>query len=402
MAKAAETTPDQLPDAETARRLLRMMVLIRRFEERTEEQYTRARIGGYCHLAIGEEAANVGAIDALEDGDYLFASYRDHGTALAVGSPPAAGDGGAVRQGDRRGPRLRRLDAPARRRAPLPRRLGHRRRPPADRRRRRAGARLHATQPGRRAVPVRRRRDQHRRLPRGAEPGRRLGPARSSSRSSTTCTAWARRSSRPRPSPSCTSAPAPTACTASASTATTCWRCARPPAGCSTRAREERQPALLETITYRFRGHSVADAGKVYRTTGGDRAWRERDPITRFGLCRASRDCSRRTRSRRLRKEVAAEVKEAIRRGRARRRRPTWTRCTTTSTATSTGASSSRACRPAAPFGERERGRDRGRRDLPRGAAPGARRGAGARRARLPDGRGDRRFEGSYKVTAGL
>ena len=41
-----------------------MMLLIRRFEERTEEQYTRARIGGYCHLAIGEEAANVGAIDA--------------------------------------------------------------------------------------------------------------------------------------------------------------------------------------------------------------------------------------------------------------------------------------------------------------------------------------------------
>ena len=67
-----------------------MMALIRRFEERTEEQYTRARIGGYCHLAIGEEASTVGAIDALQDGDCLFASYRDHGTALAVGSPPAA------------------------------------------------------------------------------------------------------------------------------------------------------------------------------------------------------------------------------------------------------------------------------------------------------------------------
>jgi pyruvate dehydrogenase E1 component subunit alpha len=64
------------------------MLLIRRFEERTEEQYTRARIGGYCHLAIGEEAANVGAIDPLEPGDYVLASYRDHGTALAVGSEP--------------------------------------------------------------------------------------------------------------------------------------------------------------------------------------------------------------------------------------------------------------------------------------------------------------------------
>src|SRR4051795_7498756 len=90
MAKAAETTPAQLPDAETVRRLFRTMALVRRFEERTEEQYTRARIGGYCHLAIGEEDSTVGAIDALEEGDCLYASYRDHGTALAVGSEPAA------------------------------------------------------------------------------------------------------------------------------------------------------------------------------------------------------------------------------------------------------------------------------------------------------------------------
>ena len=69
MAKAAETPPDTLLDKDTALRLFRMMALIRRFEERTEEQYTRARIGGYCHLAIGEEASTVGAIDALEPGD---------------------------------------------------------------------------------------------------------------------------------------------------------------------------------------------------------------------------------------------------------------------------------------------------------------------------------------------
>src|SRR5919206_4607737 len=90
MAKAAETHPDTVVDRDTALRLFRMMALIRRFEERTEEQYTRARIGGYCHLAIGEEAASIGAIDALEEGDALFASYRDHATALAVGSPAAA------------------------------------------------------------------------------------------------------------------------------------------------------------------------------------------------------------------------------------------------------------------------------------------------------------------------
>src|SRR4051812_11971562 len=89
MAKAVSKGQDVLQDAEAALRLYRTMVLIRRFEERTEEQYTRARIGGYCHLAIGEEAATVGVVDCLRDSDYLFASYRDHGTALAIGSPPA-------------------------------------------------------------------------------------------------------------------------------------------------------------------------------------------------------------------------------------------------------------------------------------------------------------------------
>ena len=85
---AIEPKADQglLATAERARDALRMMMLIRRFEERAEEQYTRARIGGYCHLAIGEEAANVGPIAALREGDVVFASYRDHGTALAVGS----------------------------------------------------------------------------------------------------------------------------------------------------------------------------------------------------------------------------------------------------------------------------------------------------------------------------
>ena len=89
MASSVSQHQPLLRDAATARRILRQMVLIRRFEERTEEQYTRARIGGYCHLAIGEEAANVGAIEPLGESDYLFTSYRDHGAALAVGSEPA-------------------------------------------------------------------------------------------------------------------------------------------------------------------------------------------------------------------------------------------------------------------------------------------------------------------------
>src|SRR5215213_8173691 len=61
------------------------MVLIREFEPEAERQYKKARIGGYCHLATGQEAATVGAVAAMREDDYLLASYRDHGLALARG-----------------------------------------------------------------------------------------------------------------------------------------------------------------------------------------------------------------------------------------------------------------------------------------------------------------------------
>src|SRR5437867_11041816 len=64
------------------------MLLIRRFEERTAEMYALGKIGGFCHLYIGEEAVAVGAIDALRDDDYVFSAYRDHGHCLARGSDP--------------------------------------------------------------------------------------------------------------------------------------------------------------------------------------------------------------------------------------------------------------------------------------------------------------------------
>lgn len=66
----------------------RQMVLIREFELRASEMYTRAKIGGYCHLNVGEEATVVGLMDALEPRDYLFNTYRDHGYALARGLEP--------------------------------------------------------------------------------------------------------------------------------------------------------------------------------------------------------------------------------------------------------------------------------------------------------------------------
>src|SRR2546427_12554817 len=66
------------------------MQLIRRFEERAQEQYTKAKIGGYCHLNIGEEATGVGGVLALKKNDYIFTSYREHGHAIARGIHPNA------------------------------------------------------------------------------------------------------------------------------------------------------------------------------------------------------------------------------------------------------------------------------------------------------------------------
>ncbi|HLZ25765.1 MAG TPA: pyruvate dehydrogenase (acetyl-transferring) E1 component subunit alpha [Chloroflexota bacterium] len=64
------------------------MLLIRRFEEKTAEMYQRARIGGYCHLNLGEEATCVGVCSGMRPTDYLFTNYREHGYALARGIDP--------------------------------------------------------------------------------------------------------------------------------------------------------------------------------------------------------------------------------------------------------------------------------------------------------------------------
>ncbi|HSK09615.1 MAG TPA: pyruvate dehydrogenase (acetyl-transferring) E1 component subunit alpha [Vicinamibacterales bacterium] len=68
--------------------LLRQMLLGRRFEERCAEMYALQKIGGFCHLAIGQEAVSVAAISTLQPEDYIFASYRDHVHALVKGSDP--------------------------------------------------------------------------------------------------------------------------------------------------------------------------------------------------------------------------------------------------------------------------------------------------------------------------
>ena len=66
------------------------MLFVRRFEERVAEMYLRAKIGGYCHLNIGEEATVVGTLKALRDDDYFFGSYREHGFAIVRNVPAGA------------------------------------------------------------------------------------------------------------------------------------------------------------------------------------------------------------------------------------------------------------------------------------------------------------------------
>jgi pyruvate dehydrogenase E1 component alpha subunit len=78
--------PEELQeDRQTLVDLLRQMLLIRRFEEKSAESYSLGKIGGFCHLYIGQEAVGVGAISAVRRDDYVITSYREHGQALAKG-----------------------------------------------------------------------------------------------------------------------------------------------------------------------------------------------------------------------------------------------------------------------------------------------------------------------------
>jgi len=66
----------------------RDMLLIRRFEEKAGQLYGMGLIGGFCHLYIGQEAVVVGMQAAIEEGDTVITSYRDHGHMLACGMDP--------------------------------------------------------------------------------------------------------------------------------------------------------------------------------------------------------------------------------------------------------------------------------------------------------------------------
>src|SRR5580693_7029917 len=80
-------------DGRVERKRLRMMMLIRRFEERTFQEYTAKgqKIGGFCHLYSGQEAIAVGTAAIFDTSrDYLLNGYRCHGHSLALGMSPRA------------------------------------------------------------------------------------------------------------------------------------------------------------------------------------------------------------------------------------------------------------------------------------------------------------------------
>jgi pyruvate dehydrogenase E1 component alpha subunit len=93
-AAADQTSRDETPDhglsAEQLLDLLASMMRIRRFEERCMQSYQQAKIGGFCHIYIGQEATAVGSIAATKNDDPIVTAYRDHGHALARGMDPNA------------------------------------------------------------------------------------------------------------------------------------------------------------------------------------------------------------------------------------------------------------------------------------------------------------------------
>ena len=268
-------------DAVGARELYEAMVLIRVFEEETDRQYKRDRIGGYCHLCIGQEGATVGACAALEPDDLLLTSYRSHGFAVARGVSPEAmmaelfgrvdgcarGRGGSMHPAD---PELGYLGGWGIVGGQLPLAVG--------------AAFTLAQEERPQAV-----------LCELGEGAVNIGAWHEAlnlaaiwdlpvvflvmNNEYSMCSAVAEVSAEPE---------------VHKRAAAFRMRGERvdgqdveavyEAAGELLRdARERRRPAVLEALTYRYRGHSVADPGTAYRSPGEVEEWRRRDPIALFG-----------------------------------------------------------------------------------------------------------------------
>ena len=253
------------------------MVLIRVFEEEVERQYKRARIGGYCHLASGQEGATVGAVHPMTDDDVLFSSYRTHGLALAKGVDPDAvmgelfGREGGSAHG--RGGSMHLLDYSKRflggwgivaGQLPLA-----------------VGAALEIAYKDRRAAVMCELGDAATNMGAWHESlnlaaiwdlpavflvfNNRYGMGTTVEKASGEPELYKRASAFRMHGERVDGQDVEAVLSASDRLLT--------------RAREERKPAVLEVVTYRYRGHSVADAGTAYRTQEEMDEWKKRDPI---------------------------------------------------------------------------------------------------------------------------
>jgi pyruvate dehydrogenase E1 component alpha subunit len=75
-------------EIDLVKKMYREMLFVRRFEEASAKSYASGKITGFCHLYIGQEAVAVGALNAIEERDYILTTYRDHGHALLRGVNP--------------------------------------------------------------------------------------------------------------------------------------------------------------------------------------------------------------------------------------------------------------------------------------------------------------------------
>jgi pyruvate dehydrogenase E1 component alpha subunit len=309
-ASPVQRRPDlALPDDEL-RRIYRLMALIRRFEERAEEQYTRDRIGGYLHNNIGEEATVVGTVLALQHDDYIFASYRDHGVALAIGSDPRAvmaelfGKETGVAHG--RGGSMHMLDVPRRFLGgwgivggQIPIAVGaalaldYQNRPGAvlcmmgD-----AATNIGAFHEALNIAGV-----WH--LPcLFVITNNGYGMGTSVERGAAEPELYKRSAAYKMPGERVDGQDVLAVYEATN-------RLLR-------LARDERQPSVLECMTYRYTGHSVADPGKGYRTPEEIEAWRRRDPVVLFREKLIQRGLLDEAAAERVSEEVDQEVQNAI------------------------------------------------------------------------------------------
>lgn len=253
------------------------MVLIRLFEEEVERQYKRARIGGYCHLASGQEAATVGVVHPMREDDLLFSSYRTHGLALARDVDPDAvmgelfGREGGSAHG--RGGSMHLLDTSrgylggwgiVAGQLPLA-----------------VGAGLAITYKDRRAAVVCELGDAATNMGAWHESlnlaaiwdlpvvfvifNNQYGMGTAIEKASAEPELYKRAAAFRMHGERVDGQDVEEVLAAAD-------RLLR-------RARDERKPAVLEVLTYRYRGHSVADAGTAYRTREEMEAWMARDPI---------------------------------------------------------------------------------------------------------------------------